>query len=351
MKDEGSWGDLAVDEVPDRNAPESLPPAHFELDPAPRSEPIAVPRTGRELEQVDPVDLELDLSRLPTEPHAPPYVGAELDAGPDVTSSALDTPLERPPRPPRRHEIGVVVHGTRGPSPGFWRRVPIAPVVPFLGWGGVPWLLYLGALAFIVTVSSFWVVLLTSAVCYGSFLVHFGQALRIGLNDQGGSLPSGRWHLPTGDDVLEVLPGGAILIFVTGGLGYLLVREVGFSPAHLPFWIAGSVVMNVYFLVAWTRICFGGGVLAGLDVVGTIQSMIAGGLPFLFVGVLYSVLGTLVGVAAALFAFGLAFAAPTWAAHLLLPLAAIGSAWASATCGYLMGRVLDERDAFATNPS
>ncbi len=72
---------------------------------------------------------------------------------------------------------------------------------------------------------------------------------------------------------------------------------------------------------------------------------------FLFVGVLYSILTTLVSVAAGVFVFGVALSAPTWAAHLLLPVAAMGFAWASAACGYLMGRVLDERDAFGTNPT
>ncbi|MEM9069929.1 MAG: hypothetical protein AAGE52_15560 [Myxococcota bacterium] len=228
---------------------------------------------------------------------------------------------------------------SQGEHPGFWSRVPVAFVVPFLG-TGLLWLGGLGVAALgvgfvrLAPCIGFFMMPFAAAIYLGLLGAYFGQAAQTGLDDEGGGLPKPRWRLPERSDLYA--RGGALLLlsFLLFGIPAVLLQQ-GFPPVMV--YLVG-LLPYAYWPVALTVAGITGSLLNMFNPFYILKGIWAGGVPYLVVAVTgFLVQAFLTSLPVLLLPMGLG-------AALLGALAVIGGiGYTAGVQGYLMGCIVGSR--------
>ncbi|MCB9602733.1 MAG: hypothetical protein H6721_20470 [Sandaracinus sp.] len=252
-----------------------------------------------------------------------------------------------PPHSPLRssaHPVATHASSRKGPTPaevGFWPKVPVAFVVPFLGAGWM-WLVAITVgNAFLHVLPSFRaIMLLPRLALIGALMTYFARAFRVGTSDDRvDGLPDASSFSSEDNASGGLLSRGLGLLLtlvVFGGLAYV-ISEYTRPPIRGPLALGFLLVAPFYFLMTVAHIALSGSALAVLHSPQIVVAMVNGGLRFLFVGMLSVVhwLGLFFAVGlVGLFdvdSLGLGVSTTLW----------LGLAYAFGVQGYLMGRLVD----------
>ncbi|HJL24188.1 MAG: hypothetical protein CMN31_27885 [Sandaracinus sp.] len=270
--------------------------------------------------------------------------GALPSTPPPATTSSAPPRRPLPPAdlgPTGRGGATPILSTPPGPTPeevGFWKRVPVAFVVPVIGSGWI-WMVGLTLSSLLLSMVPLIVgaAVVLKLMLAGAYLQFFAHCFRIGINDEKTrGLPLLRKPGSTGDSAL----GGNLF---TRGLGVVLMWAlIGLAfAATVPLLEEsyGTLVLlglgfatPFYVLMAITRIAMSGRVLAGLAIPSIVISAFAGGIAYAFTAFL--------GVAL-LFSWSFLRMAIGPEHPLLGLIAGVGVAYTLGVQGYLMGRLVD----------
>ncbi|MBX3246310.1 MAG: hypothetical protein KF901_03930 [Myxococcales bacterium] len=347
----------------------SSPPAtlntDLELDlPPPAPRPLAEVDEGalttlREgASPLAPLAEGLDPAALPLPRDGGFGVGLELEIDPrGLPLPELDEPLHPPSRPPTRVDDGwrpvaaetpsATVEEVMARDPGFWPRVPVAFLVPFLGLG----MLWLAALTIVPVVPLFIPFGLGFGVAglvlrilwylgyFGLLAVYYRQSMQVGADDDDDELswPRPRYRMPERSDVFA--QGAAMtLLGILAGLAVYATTRLPPTAALITL-SAGAFVFPFYLLMALTMVLGTGRITAALDPILVVRGIVAGGLPYLAVGAA----GGLTWMVASRVMGGLAESGSLVGLLFALLVGVAAPAYFFGVLGYLMGRLVAVR--------
>ena len=253
-------------------------------------------------------------------------------------AAVVSRPPSQPP-PPARSLQPPPQDNILPPGPsGFWPRIPVAFVVPFMG-GGILWLVALAVMLVVLSLSSaapcLNVVLMpiTASVYLGLMSIYFTQCAEAGLESDG-TKPAPRFSMPHQHDVVY---RGFALCAVTLLL-FCVPAILAYRDAPKSWVYAAGLVPYIYWPMALTVSGITGSLGSLFNPVDIIKGIVAGGLPYVVV-VLFGY-GAYAGLSLLP-----AVAAPAGGAALLVAFAAIvvGVGYIAGVQAFLMGCLVSSR--------